>query len=134
MADKVTFELVSPERLLLSVEADMVVVPGSEGDFGVLAGHQPVISTLRPGSIDVYEGDRIAERIFVAGGFAEVSADRLTVLAEEATPFNEVDRPGLAARIEAARRAVEAAEEDKRDVLEEYLAYLVHMGEVTHIE
>ena len=66
MADKVEFELVSPEKLLTSQPVDMVVVPGSEGDFGVLAGHSPMISTVRPGVIDVYEGDRIVDRVFVA--------------------------------------------------------------------
>jgi F-type H+-transporting ATPase subunit epsilon len=133
MADRVTFELVSPERLLLAVQADMVVVPGSEGDFGVLPGHAPMISTLRPGSIDVYEGDRIVNRIFVAGGFSEVSNDRLTVLAEQATPFDEVDRAALPARIEAARQALAQAgdQEDKRNAVEEFIAYLEHMFELS---
>jgi ATP synthase, F1 epsilon subunit (delta in mitochondria) len=92
MADKVEFELVSPEKLLTSQPVDMVVVPGSEGDFGVLAGHSPMISTVRPGVIDVYEGDRVVDRVFVAGGFAEVTEARCTVLAEEAVPVNEIDR------------------------------------------
>ncbi len=136
MADKVAFELVSPERLLLSVEADMVVVPGSEGDFAVLAGHQPVISLLRPGSIDVYEGDKISERIFVAGGFVEVSQDRLTILAEEATPFGEVDRAALNARIAEARKALDeiGEHEPKRTMAEEFVIYLEHMNEVSHID
>ena len=72
MADKVQFELVSPEKLLLSEAVDMVVVPGSEGNFGVLPGHSLLISTVRPGFIDVYDGAVISERIFVSGGFAEV--------------------------------------------------------------
>jgi F-type H+-transporting ATPase subunit epsilon len=133
MAERVTFELVSPERLLLAVQADMVVVPGSEGDFGVLPGHAPMISTLRPGAIDVYEGDRIVNRIFVAGGFSEVSNDRLTVLAEQATPFDEVDRAALPARIEAARQALAQAgdQEDKRNAVEEFIAYLEHMFELS---
>jgi len=92
MADKVEFELVSPEKLLTSQPVDMVVVPGSEGDFGVLAGHSPMISTVRPGVIDVYEGDRVVDRVFVAGGFAEVTEARCTVLAEEAVPVNEIER------------------------------------------
>ena len=69
MADKVEFELVSPEKLLVSQPVDMVVVPGSEGNFGVLAGHSPFISTIRPGVIDIFEGERIVDRIFIAGGF-----------------------------------------------------------------
>ena len=135
MADKVAFELVSPERLLLSVEADMVVVPGGEGDFAVLAGHQPIISLLRPGSIDVYDGDKVAERIFVAGGFVEFSEDRLVILAEEATHHREIDRTALAERIAKARTAVEEAgeHEHKRTAAEEFLIYLEHMNEVNHM-
>src|SRR6201991_2908308 len=68
---KVSFRLVMPERELLATEADMVVVPGSEGDFGVLPGHAPLVSTVRPGVIEVYENGVGTERIFVAGGFAE---------------------------------------------------------------
>ncbi|MGQ9366894.1 F0F1 ATP synthase subunit epsilon [Azospirillum sp. ST 5-10] len=92
MADKVEFELVSPEKLLNAQPVDMVVVPGSEGDFGVLAGHAPMISMVRPGVIDIYEGDRVIDRVFVAGGFAEVTETRCTVLAEQAMPVAEIDR------------------------------------------
>lgn len=92
MADKVEFELVSPEKLLVSQPLDMVVVPGGEGHFGVLAGHAPMITTVRPGVIDMYEGDRIVERIFVAGGFAEVTEQRCTVLAQEALAVSALDR------------------------------------------
>ena len=90
-ADKVEFELVSPERLLVSEQVDMVVVPGAEGDFGVLPRHAPLISTLRPGVIRVYEGREVRDRIFVAGGFAEVTHERCTVLAEEAMPLADID-------------------------------------------
>jgi F-type H+-transporting ATPase subunit epsilon len=90
-SDKVEFELVSPERLLLSEQVDMVVVPGAEGDFGVLPRHAPLISTLRPGIIRVFEGREVKERIFVAGGFAEVTPERCTVLAEEAVPVGDID-------------------------------------------
>lgn len=99
MADKVEFELVSPEKLLKSQPVDMVVVPGSEGDFGVLAGHSPMISTVRPGVIDVYEGDRIVDRVFVAGGFAEVTEARCTVLAEEAVALTDLDRGAVEKQI-----------------------------------
>ena len=93
MADNaVQFELVSPEKLLLSEEVEMVVVPGAEGDFGVLPGHTPVISSVRPGIIHVFEGGAVKSRIFVAGGFAEVTGERCTVLAEEAVPLDEIDR------------------------------------------
>ena len=85
MAD-LHFELVTPERLVRSEEVTMVVVPGSEGDFGVLAGHAPFMSTLRNGDIAIYRGGMNVEpeRIAVEGGFAEVSAKGLTVLAEKA--------------------------------------------------
>jgi len=100
---KVAFELVSPERLLLSEEVDMVVVPGEEGDFGVLVRHAPLISTLRPGVIKVHEGGSITERIFVAGGFAEVTPARCTVLAEEALPVGEINRAATEQRLADAK-------------------------------
>src|SRR5471030_2456785 len=105
MADKVQFELVSPEKLLLSEAVDMVVVPGTEGNLGVLPGHSLLISTLRPGVIDVYDGNQIGERIFVSGGFAEVTPERCTVLADEAMPLSSLD----AAAVEAEMRDLEAA-------------------------
>ena len=108
MADETTlFELVSPERLLLSRQVGMVVVPGSEGLFGVLPRHAPLISTLIPGVIDVYEEGAVTDRIFIAGGFAEVTEDRCTVLAEAAVPVAELD---LAA---AERQIVDLGEELK---------------------
>ncbi len=92
MADgKVEFELVSPERLLASRAVDMVIVPGGDGDFGVLPGHAPLLSTVRAGVILVYEGREVSDRIFVAGGFAEVTRERCTVLAEVAMPVSEID-------------------------------------------
>ena len=95
MADRVQFELVTPERLLLSEMVEMVVVPGTEGNFGVLPGHAPLISSIRPGMIDVYEGETITRRIFVVSGIAEVTAERCTVLADEALPPEELDRGGI---------------------------------------
>lgn len=91
MAETTQFELVSPERLVLSQAVEMVVVPGSEGYFGVLPRHAPLISTLSPGVIDIHEGGSVTQRIFVAGGFAEVTGERCTVLAEEAMPLDEID-------------------------------------------
>ena len=112
MADPISFELVSPEKLLLSEEVEMVVVPGVEGDFGVLIGHAPLISALRPGVITTYEGTRVDKTIFVAGGFAEVTAERCTVLAEEAVPVDEIDRAAVERRIATAREAVGGADSD----------------------
>ena len=91
MVDAVNFELVSPARLLLSEPVEMVVVPGAQGDFGVLAGHAPLISTVRPGVIHIFAGGSVSSRIFIAGGFAEVTGERCTVLAEEAMPVDELD-------------------------------------------
>ena len=109
---KVAFELVSPERLLLSEEVDMVVVPGEEGDFGVLTRHAPMISTLRPGVIKVHDGGAVTEQIFVAGGFAEVTPDRCTVLAQEALPVGEIDRSATEQRLSDAKDAPLAATSD----------------------
>lgn len=100
---KVAFELVSPERLLLSEEVDMVEVPGEEGDFGVLTRHAPLISTLRPGVIKVHDGGSVTQRIFVAGGFAEVTPSRCTVLAEEALPVSDIDRAAAERRLSNAK-------------------------------
>jgi F-type H+-transporting ATPase subunit epsilon len=100
MPDRVQFELVTPERLLLSEAVEMVVVPGSEGDFGVLAGHAPLISTIRPGTIEVYEGRNVARRVFVVGGLAEVTAAGCTVLADEAMPPETLDRAAIEAELQ----------------------------------
>ena len=107
-----TFELVSPEKLLFSSEVEMVVVPGVEGDFGVLPQHAPLISTVRPGVIDIYEAGKISRRIFVAGGFAEVTGARCTVLAEEATPLDEIDRASAEERLRNAESDVKDAGSD----------------------
>jgi F-type H+-transporting ATPase subunit epsilon len=113
MADgKVDFELVSPARLLTSKPVDMVVVPGDEGDFGVLPGHAPLLSTVRPGVILVYEGREVSERIFVAGGFAEVTRERCTVLAELAMPVSEIDSAQTERDLHTAREDVDLASTD----------------------
>ncbi len=113
MADKVAFELVSPERLVFSADVDMVVVPGSEGDFGVLPGHAPLISSLRPGIVEVHDEGKAPERIFVSGGFAEVARTRCVVLADDAVPVAELDRAGLEQRLQYAREDLEDAESDE---------------------
>ena len=103
MADTaVQFELVSPEQLILSEDVEMVVVPGGEGDFGVLPGHSPMISTVRPGVIHVFTDGGVSSRIFVAGGFAEVTESRCTVLAEEALSVDEIDRAEVEIDLENA--------------------------------
>jgi F-type H+-transporting ATPase subunit epsilon len=91
MADKVQFEVVTPTKLLRSEEADMVVVPGADGDFGVLPNHAPVLSSVRPGTVDIHEDGKVRDRLFVRGGFAEVTGDRCVLLAEEAVPVSELN-------------------------------------------
>ena len=110
--ERLEFELVSPERLLLSQPVEMVVVPGTEGDFGVLPRHTPLISTVRPGVIRVYEGGQVTERIFVAGGFAEVTPARCTVLADHAVPVAEIDRAAVEQELSAAREDLADAKDD----------------------
>jgi len=105
----VQFELVSPEKLLLSEKVEMVVVPGAEGDFGVLPGHTPVISTVRPGVIHIFEGGAVKTRIFVAGGFAEVTAERCTVLAEEAVLLDDIDRDQVEKSLQEAMEDISDA-------------------------
>ena len=112
VSNTVEFELVSPQRLLMSEPVEMVVVPGAEGDFGVLPGHSLLIATVRPGVIDIHEGGQVKESIFVAGGFAEVSPERCTVLAEEAVPVADIDRGEAEQRLEDAKTALAKAEED----------------------
>lgn len=113
MADAVHFELVSPERLVLSAEVGMVVVPGAEGDFGILPGHAPMISNVRPGVVSIYNDRAIESRVFVAGGFAEVSDNRLTVLTEDAVALDEINRAGADARLAEAREAIGDASDDR---------------------
>lgn len=107
---KVSFRLVMPERELLATEADMVVVPGSEGDFGVLPGHAPLISTVRPGVLEVYQNSKVEKRFLVAGGFAEVTPERCTVLADEAVPFEQITVAQLDERERAARADISDAD------------------------
>jgi F-type H+-transporting ATPase subunit epsilon len=105
------FELVSPTRLVFSGEAEQVDVPGAEGDFGVLPGHAPFISALRPGVLTIRNGADV-KRYFVRGGFAEVNPEGLTVLAETAVPVEDVDREAMADAIKAAEKNVAAARDE----------------------
>ena len=117
MADKVEFELVSPERLILSQAVDMVVVPGAEGDFGVLPGHALFLSTVRPGIIAVHNEGAVRERIFVGGGFAEVTPERCTVLADEAVPVKDIDRAAVEGRLKELREDLGDAKTDEERAL-----------------
>jgi F-type H+-transporting ATPase subunit epsilon len=111
MADKITFDLVSPEKLLLSKAVDMVTVPGTEGYMGVMAGHASLVSTLRAGMIDMLDNGQDT-RFFIRGGFAEINATKITVLAEEAIPMSELDLAKLDQRIVDAQEDEIAAKTD----------------------
>jgi F-type H+-transporting ATPase subunit epsilon len=106
--DKVAFELVAPERLLAREQADMVVIPGADGDFGVLPEHAPFMSLLRPGVITIYQGDKPSRRLFIEGGVAEVNPSACTVLAEQAVPMDELN-------LQDAQRQLQNAREDLAD-------------------
>ena len=109
---KISFRLVVPERELVNTEADMVVVPGTEGDFGVLHGHAPLISTVRPGVLEVLQDNKVEQRFLVVGGIAEVTPERCTVLADEAMPFETVTAEQLAERERVAEHSVVEAKSD----------------------
>lgn len=112
MAATFKFELVSPERVLMSSDAEQVVVPGVEGQFTVLPDHAPVISTLAPGVIQVTTPDA-KKGIFVQSGFADVTADSLTILAERAFIVDEVDPRQIQEELDAAQKALESADDDE---------------------
>lgn len=102
-------ELVSPEKLILSRAVEMAVLPAAEGEMGVLPGHAPMIVTLRGGVIAVTEGGQVTERLFVAGGFAEVTAGRCTVLADEAVPVAQLSKAAAETRLGEAEAAYAVA-------------------------
>ena len=112
MADTFKFELITPERMVLSADAAQVLVPGFEGEFTVLPGHAPVISALRPGVVDAALADTRKVRVFVKGGLAEVGADRVTVLAERAIPVEAMDAATVAAELQTAEAELAAASDD----------------------
>lgn len=115
MAEGLKIEIVSPERLVLSETVNAVTVPGTEGYFTVMHDHAPFMTTLRPGFITVTSGNDHSEVFFVRGGFADVSGEGLTILAEESVPFAEFDHGDLKEQIRAAEEELQRAEtpEDK---------------------
>ena len=116
----VNLEIVSPDRLLLSRPVDMVVIPASEGDMGVLEGHTPMIVMLRGGVIALYEGEQITDQMYVAGGFAEVTPERCTVLANEVLAPSDLSREEGERRLAAAEEAL--AQVEANDVAAEEMA------------
>lgn len=118
LPNTITLDLVTPERVIESRAVEMVVIPGKEGDFGVLAGHAPMISSLRPGVVRIYEGSVVIDRVLVTAGFAEVTQSRCTILATEAYRWDDALEDKVKARFEAAQRAFERArEEDEKKTL-----------------
>jgi F-type H+-transporting ATPase subunit epsilon len=113
MTETLKFELVSPERLLVSADVEAVVVPGAEGDFMVLPKHAPFISTLRPGVLRVPNLDGREAQFYVRGGFAEAGPDALTVLAETAMPIGDLTAASLEAQLREARDEFDAAKDDE---------------------
>ena len=117
MAETTLFELVSPERLIISKDVSMVVVPGTEGLFGVLPRHTSMLSALAPGVIDIYEEDAITERVFVINGFAEVTGERGTVLAEDVIPIDKLNPEELEESIVKIRAKVSSMDQVDADRL-----------------
>ena len=107
------FELVSPEKLLASEPATMVIVPGEDGDFGVLPGHTPFLSSLRPGVLEIRPEEGEARKLFVSGGFADVTQTSCTVLAEETIPVDELDKAALEKQVNTLSEDVDLAENDQ---------------------
>jgi F-type H+-transporting ATPase subunit epsilon len=120
MAGTFQFELVTPERLLLAGEAEQVVVPGVEGDFAVLSGHAPVISTLRAGILEITMTDA-KRRVFVKKGVAEADWERLTILAQTAIDVDEFDSQRIADELKAAEAELAEAQDDQSKLLAERL-------------
>jgi F-type H+-transporting ATPase subunit epsilon len=121
------FELVSPEKLVFSGEVQQVDVPGAEGDFGVLEGHAPFVTTLRPGILTLH-GSGGAQRIIVLGGFAEVSGEGLTVLADVAEAAEDIDRAVITERISAMEKQISGMEPGSE--LDKAITRLDHYREV----
>ena len=115
MSDTTLFELVSPEKLVMSKEVSMVVVPGAEGLFGVLPRHASMLSTLAPGVINVYDGDSVTDSLFVVNGFAEVTEERCTVLAEEVIPVEDIDTEKYEKQIEALKDEASRSTDDSAE-------------------
>lgn len=113
MAEAFHFELVAPERLLVSDEAIEVVVPGTEGQFGVMKGHAPLMSTIRPGILKVRRPNGNVDEYFVRGGFAEAGAEALTVLAEQAIPVQDLNAEEIRSQIQDAEEDVKDARDDE---------------------
>ena len=126
MADKLHFSLVSPAREVFSGEVDHVIAPGTDGEFGVLVNHAPFMTTLKNGVVRVLEGETTKMRIFVRGGFADVTPEGLTILAEEARNLEDVSVADVQAEIDAQSLKLSAMSKDDptREIVVEHFDYL----------
>ncbi|GEC35575.1 F0F1 ATP synthase subunit epsilon [Sinorhizobium fredii USDA 205] len=130
MADSFNFELVSPERLLLSAQVTEVVIPATEGEMTVMANHAPTMTTIKPGVVTVKTADGKSERFAVFGGFADILPTGCTLLAESAVHVDELDRTVLENRIDEARAELEGAIDEKKTRIEQFIAELTRLGEI----
>ncbi|NDF11942.1 MAG: ATP synthase F1 subunit epsilon [Proteobacteria bacterium] len=119
ITDKLTLDLVTPISVAFSKPVTMAVVPGADGVMGILAHHAPIISTLKAGVVEIYDGNNITDQIFITGGFVEVTGDRCTVLAEEAIDLSKFERSTAEARLEKAKKAFDKAANDHDKAREE---------------
>jgi F-type H+-transporting ATPase subunit epsilon len=111
MAETFLFEIVTPAKPMMSLQAELVIIPGAEGNFGVLPGHSPLLSSIRPGTIEIRDKAlKVLDQIFVEGGFADVGTDRCTVIAEEAIPVKDITRDEAEERLKKAHDALMVAE------------------------
>lgn len=125
MAEAFKFELVSPERLLVSEQVESVVIPGAEGEMTVMAYHAPVMTTIKPGVVTVKTAAGKEERYVVFGGFADIVPAGCTLLAESAVAVGDIDRADLARRIQEAKEDVADAKDDQtRSKAEQFLSQL----------
>ncbi|MFC3161934.1 F0F1 ATP synthase subunit epsilon [Ciceribacter thiooxidans] len=129
MADNFNFELVSPERLLLSEKVSEVVIPATEGEMTVMANHAPTMTTIKPGVVSVKSASGQTSRYVVFGGFADILPTGCTLLAESAVEMSELNRETLVKRIEAAKADLDKADSaEHKTKLEQYLAELTHLN------
>ncbi|WP_204115458.1 F0F1 ATP synthase subunit epsilon [Shimia biformata] len=128
MANTMQFDLVSPERSLASLQVESVQIPGADGDMTAMPGHAPTLTSLRPGVVKVQSSE--GEKSFVVTrGFAEISADAISVIAEQAHAGSEVTKADLEDVLAAARQAAQDATPEYRDAAEKFVADIVHLME-----
>jgi len=132
MTDTLHLEIVSPERLLKDAQVAMVIVPGADGDFTALPAHAPLMSTIRPGVVEIFETEAAdPERLFLKGGLVQISPAGLTILAEEVVTLDDVEADDLAKKIADTREDIEDAKDDvERTAYEKELAWMTVLSEV----